>query len=320
MFKIANLATIVVLSWLTSFSFGQSETQVEYWKANIAASSLKDINERLADESTPHWPVIISSYASERLPEKQKQLALQSVQLGETLLEKMANTFKGESDPEQAELESDVALYSSLASRLRQAGGYGNLLLADSAERLAIFRVSGWLVFHPDDTSEAAKFLPLLNVPAVDVKALLSKLSDQDAEIGKAAAKIQATKQGKNLYETFSLMGIDYEKALNPPAQAAEKLLKESSVVALITRMAATESLVRVNISGAIRFFQKGGTYAELNPRDIRPFESRMGQEAKTFNNPLLQAKEFKESDVLYLIAIHKAPAVRSAFLNIALH
>ena len=55
------------------------------------------------------------------------------------------------------------------------------------------------------------------------------------------------------------------------------------------------------------------------NPRDIRPFESRMGKEASAYSYSLLQVRKFKETDVLYLIALHKDPAVRSAWLDTAL-
>jgi hypothetical protein len=319
MSKISYIAIITVITSLTAFTFAQSEAEVEYWKANIAGFSVNDINERLADPSNPRWPVIISPHASEQLAEKEKQTALQSIQIGEALLEKMAAAFKSDSDPQSPEVESEVALYTSLASGLRRSGGYGNLLLADSANRLAIYRVSGWVVFHPDQTSESTRLLEMLSVPVVDATELLGQLRDQGVESAKSPAIIEKVRQGKNLFEAFDLANANFNLIFDPSAQSAARLLKESSVIGVITRMAITESLVRVNISGAIRFFQKGGTYAELNSKDIRPFESRMGADARHYNYRLLQMKKLRVSDVMYLIGIHKDPAARSAFIKMVL-
>jgi len=74
------------------------------------------------------------------------------------------------------------------------------------------------------------------------------------------------------------------------------------------------------NISGMLQFFKRGGLYSELDVKNIIPFKERMGTDLRAYNYPLLNKKEFKVSDALYLVSLHKNEGVRSAFLDATLH
>lgn len=312
--------TIAIMTfWLEAFSLAQSETQVKYWNVTVATKSLTEISNILSDPTTPRWPIIISSYAVDRLPDNQKQIAINGIELACALQKKITDHFDSVSELSLTQLETEVALYNSIATALNQAGGYGNLVLADSSLRLAIFRISGWLVFHPDDTSETEKLLQSLNVPTINVKNMFTELAQQDAEVQSHESEIQKIKNGDNLFKACESIGIKPDVVFVPSSKFMSSFLRESSVVGLIARRAETEAIVKVNLAGAVRFFQLGGTYSELDPRDIRPFESRMKNEAKAYKYPILQIKQFKASDVLYLIAIHKDLGIKSAWLDSAL-
>ena len=105
----------------------------------------------------------------------------------------------------------------------------------------------------------------------------------------------------------------------DPATQSCSRLFADPSVAALVFRIANTESLIRVNFAGSIHFFENGGNYAELNPKDIRPFEKRIGKTANACKYPLLQIRHFTESHVLYLIALHTDTNIKAAFLDTAL-
>ena len=77
--------------------------------------------------------------------------------------------------------------------------------------------------------------------------------------------------------------------------------------------------MINVNIKGTIRFFEVGGLYSELNEKDIRAFESRMGKEIGLYRYPILQVRRFKPSDVLTVVELHKNPDIQAAWLNAAL-
>jgi hypothetical protein len=318
MFKRIAFLVVLVLC-LKSQAFAQSEAQIDYWRSAIETMPMDEIATRLSDPSLPRWPAITSSYACRELPEPQKQAAFQCLQLADAFRAKMVKQSVPKSDFDLAKIKADIGVYNSIGQALDQAGGYNNLLLADSLFRLAIYRISGLLVFQPESAPEVGQLIGSLGVPTVDVKTMLLKLGSQGSDVQPHLAGVRKIKTGDNLYKALQSAGINFDVAFNPSAKLTSSLIREPSVIGLIQRMAETESIVKVNLEGTVRFFELGGTYSELNPRDIRPFEARMDKEAKAYTYPLLQVRKFKETDVLYLIAMQKDDAVRSAWLDIVL-
>ncbi len=299
--------------------FSQSEAQVDYWRNALETMPLSEIANRLDGASLPKWPMITSSYACRQIPEQQKRTALQCLQLADALQDKIVEQLIPQSDLELGQIKADLGVYNSIGKALDHAGGYSNLLLADSLFRLAIYRLSGLLVFQPESAPEVRRLIGRVDVPTVEAKMMLLSLGSQGPDVQPHLAAVQKIRAGDNLYKALQSAGINLDIAFTPSAKLTSSLLKEPSVVGLVQRMAETESIVRVNLQGTVRFFELGGTYSELDPRDIRPFEARMDREAKAFTYPLLQKREFNEFDVLSLIAMHKDEGVRSAWLNIAL-
>lgn len=309
--KIVSLLVAIVYP---SSCHAQSKAQLLSWVNVVKLGSLNEIDNKMGDSSFAPWPKIISPFAAEQLPLQAKEMAISADQLAGMLLDNISKNFVRDSNPSFIELSHEVMLCNSLSEHLRQADGYGNLVLADTLFRLALFRISGWLIFHPDDMVGSEKLCSLLSPNRIDAIALLYEMYDQDPKLKSLSANFSKGYDGKNWYDTLNLIGANAFDALEPVS--SRMLLNKANVIALITHMAQSNSMINVDIKGTICFFQKGGQYQELNSKDIRPFKARMGKDANRFNDPFLQRKSFAVSDVLHLIVIHKDSEMRNSFLD----
>ena len=159
----------------------------------------------------------------------------------------------------------------------------------------------------------------MLDVPEVHIKQLLESLSNQDSEIQNKLSEIQKIQITDNFAQACTALGINWTEIYVPYSNQTGELLQSPSVIRLAFRLAQSEAMINVNIKGTIRFFEVGGLYSELNEKDIRAFESRMGKEIGLYRYPILQVRRFKPSDVLTVVELHKNPDIQAAWLNAAL-
>jgi len=138
--------------------------------------------------------------------------------------------------------EEHLDTFSRIADRLRRAGGYTNLVLADSAERLVILRVADWVIANPSDAPKARALIEKhISGANLDIKQVLVSLADEDPYLDDKHAEVANVDGGKAIYEALTPIGIgmkDVLSAMQLERRTTGRLLNEPSAVALVVRMA----------------------------------------------------------------------------------
>ncbi len=272
----------------------QSESDLSFWNENLRRSSLADIARQFRDTKAPKWPRIESKHAYEEVAGIQLKSGPELLELAERLRSRLHSSFQPDAKIDNAELTTQLDDYASIAAALRGAGGYSNLVLQDTVGRLMIFRLSGWLIENPTETRQAEALFEKVEIPRVNLNTLVAQLRNQDRALARMPQDVMPTAEAKSIYQAFTPIGLKMADVLafnDPEKVKTSVLLKDAAVPALAYRMATTEALKSVHLRGLIRFLKAGGSLTELDPADIRNFEKRMGQEAKSFNYPLLEIR-----------------------------
>jgi hypothetical protein len=295
-----------------------AKTPAEVWLAFIKVSSLKEIASKM-DANNPAWPTIRSAFSISKLPPPQKVGEAKALAVAHELHSKLAATMRNPRPVAAANMEDQLDILSRLANRLRRTGGYGNLVLADSLERLLILHVADWIITTPSDAPKARAALEK-RAPAArfDLKQSLASLVDEDPFLDRQREAVGKVDGSKSLYEALAPIGIGMKEvltAMQREQRATGRLLQEPSGVALLVRMAETDALRHVHLAGLIAFFEKGGRADELNPADETAFEKRMGKETRQFRSPALQIRSLSSEHLLALIEMHAASNGRASFL-----
>jgi hypothetical protein len=156
--------------------------------------------------------------------------------------------------------------------------------------------------------------LDQLGIPEIQIRVFLERLSVEDSALTENRADVGRINPEQNIYTALQAAGLGDASALM--GHTFNQLMENPSAAALLVRMAGTEMLCRVNLKGLATFLEKGGTYEELNPADVRPFKSRMGGTEKSFRYPLLDVRYLRGGDVRVLFELHNEPASKAAFLK----
>ena len=143
---------------------------------------------------------------------------------------------------------------------------------------------------------------------------MLERLSSEDAMLRSRQSDLEKIKAEHNVFAALQIANLGNATSLL--ARSFSQLIDAPSGVALMARAASTELLYTISLKGLIAFLEKGGTYNELDPADIRPFQRRIGNEAKAFQNAPLSVRYLSVSDVLRLFELHNDRPSRESFLR----
>ena len=146
---------------------------------------------------------------------------------------------------------------------------------------------------------------------------LLESLVSEDDTLLAVRANFGNIDSNQNVFAALQTVGVGDATSLS--IQTFRQLCENPSVAALLIRMAQTELIYTVSIKGLIVFLEKGGTYEELNPADVRAFKKRMGGTESSFSYPLLGVAHLNGSHLRSLFELHRVPSAREAFLKLIL-
>jgi hypothetical protein len=298
---------------------GQAVSQIAFWKETITHDSLEGIAGKIRDPKNPGWPRIESGLASKNLPEKERDL---QPMFANMVLEKLSSSFKPGQQLSREEIKTETATLSTIGDAMQHSRGFRNLVLQDSVVRLMIVRIAQWLAAHPSDAAGIEDTFAQLNPAPVHLQALLAELWKDDPTLADKPPLTSGIDDRQQIFQALAPIGLNSAAVMeftNPELIRTSALLSNASAPALIYRMATTESLKWVHLRGAIQYFKAGGTLAELDPADIRPFTRRMGKEAKSYNYPLLGIRAASVDQILALVRLGTDDAQKRAFLNVAL-
>ena len=194
------------------------------------------------------------------------------------------------------------------------------MLLADCFNRLVLFRVTGWLVEKSKPIDDVKAIFNEWNVPSAnDPKVWLERFQDDDPAVKAARGNFNKIEPGVMFFpSTIGIKDSDID-ALDPKNQTFTHLMEQPSVLILMDRAAVTEMAKVVCVRGFISFTEKGGKREELDPKDGRPFERRMGKEIEEIKYLPFDHRYLSLEDIQFCYDIHSDSGLKADILDVAL-
>lgn len=284
--------------------------EVAFWSHALRTEPPKRVLELLGDTANPAWPPIRAAYWIEKQPVADRASYQGRNELAKALLEKLKQGFAIETPATLAEIDKENALYQSAASRISAADGYTNRLLADSLYRMVLFRLSGWLIKHPEAFDEIAVRANRVAVPQPDVSGMLLRYRVEDSELDKLAIDVAAIDPAKSVMHQLKGAGVPeatgWKILVDPAATRPQSLIENPSVALLLGRMAFTEGRYR-GLIGMTEYLRKGGKLDPASVNNAREFRRVMGKEAVLYGGRLMEGSTMNMGDLQNFAETHLA-------------
>jgi len=182
----------------------------------------------------------------------------------DTVLAAINRSWTGEPISNPENLAFQMKQYSDLIKTLAEAGGYGNLLLADAAKRLRAILFIRFLVAHPDQYAQVA------DLPGSNRTDLLTNRAMDDMlreELG-LEPPVGGWRLSEDLDQLERVSGramreISGLSSRSILGQQAPGLMVKADVHSLIGRMKADEILEQIVEPGFVEFLKRGGSFSE---------------------------------------------------------
>ena len=165
-----------------------------------------------------------------------------------------------------SDLRFRVRQYEDLIRTVTEAGGYGNLVLADTARRLSLGLLSHYAVTHPSEYTAIGDLLADVRIRLLDCPATSDMIAD---ELGLAppSGSWHLSEKKEELTLIFGRDGSSFRSAggsallglLSP-----SKMMSKRDVSALLYRLTEAEMLARCILPALVEFLKRGGSLANL--------------------------------------------------------
>jgi hypothetical protein len=285
----------------------QLPKEAAFWQQAVAGSSLVEIAKTMRDTTNP-WPQVD---AAKSAPSWQVDL-----------INQLHRIIKQSFDPNALTNPDEAKAYLQIAKVLTDAGGYSNILLADSLYRLVIFRAAQDLSSSFENRGKVESFVRELPAPSLGIKERLTSFAKDDPSLAQRISVIDGIAPSDNLYViSQQLLVKDNADAdrVDSGNLTFSNLMANPSGFGLTFRIAQTEMLATVSLKALLEFIKQGGTLSELDPADVTRFKKRMSNSKGDYRYPALGKRRLSVDDPLGVLQISTDLNTKRAFLNTAL-
>lgn len=300
--------------WLIFLAFSpfiKAESQLPkeaaFWQQVIAGSYLVEIAKNMRDSANP-WPQIAAANIA---PPWQVDL-----------INKLHRFIKQSFNPNTSANPDEAKAYLQIAEALTNAGGYSNILLADSLYRLVIFRAAQDLSSSFDNRGKVESYVSELIAPSFDIKERLVSFAKDDPILAQRISVIEKIDSSDNLYvisqQLLAKNSSDPDR-VDSGEFTFSYLMANPSGFDLAFRIAQTEMLTTIGLKSLLEFIKNGGSLSELDPSDITRFKKRMSNSKDGYRYPAFGIRRLSVDHPLSVLEIGSNQHVRQAFLRTAL-
>jgi hypothetical protein len=267
----------LVLVWcLLSLSHGETTL----WKRSLQPPGSGKVLELLASEQGKSWAKIRSGrYIESVTPAlRADEEALQ--RLAKSLLTELGAYDRSHPNNTISEATESYRLLVQAGNRLMDRGGYDNMVLADACFRIAVARLSYYLLNHPEAVGLIGNAIVMAKPEQLEPEFMNRLLAEEDQPIDVA-----------NLSKQSAFEKIFRKKAKEDPTKGESpgdfahrwtslRLLKEPNVRVLIRRLFDTYHAAGMILPGFVLILKKGGTIEDISRLDHPALVSLVGNSA----------------------------------------
>ena len=176
----------------------------------------------------------------------------------------LKQSWTGEAVDNPSDLRFRVRPYEDFIRTVTDAGGYGNLVLADSARRLSLGMIGRYAVSHPSEYATIGDLLADVRVHLLDCAATSDMIAD---ELGLAApsGSWHLSEKQEELRLVFRSDGSSLREAGGRSllgALAPSTMIGKRDVSGLLSRLMEDEMMARAILPALVEFL-KGGLACE---------------------------------------------------------
>lgn len=173
----------------------------------------------------------------------------------------LKQSWTGEAVDNPGDLRFRVRQYEDLIRTVTDAGGYGNLVLADSARRLSLGMIGRYAVTHPSEYATIGDLLADVRVRLLDCPATSDMIAD---ELGLAApsGSWRLSEKQEELHLVFRGDGKSPREASGRSLLGAltpSVMMDKRDVSGLLFQLALDEMLARAILPALVEFLKRGG-------------------------------------------------------------
>jgi hypothetical protein len=229
------------------------------------------------------WPYLPSKELIELQPQTERLGAQAWHSLARSLLDKLQMYDDAVS---ATNMFPAIGLYAEFAGAMRLRGGYSNYLLANTAETLAVGRLSALLAENPEES--------------VPVKAVLAKLVSSDVpdevlqdvfRMESGGGKVVSAQSTLSFGDLLLMMDLDRESFFlrgSIDAISTRQLLAKRDLPGLLWRWVNYTAVTKMHLPGYLAFLERGGRYSDALLADASEWNEKMGTTERAFGCPML--------------------------------
>ncbi len=235
----------------------------------IRNSEVQDTCHRIVSElPKKSWPKI-PWIREQDLPDKQAA-ADAGKEIADLIRKSMAEFDRAHGNTDVHEMTETVGVYSSLSRAFSNAGGFVNMVLSDSAARIALSRLVHFLLSNPDRVELVKTCLDQVTVPEITTSVLEQVYEELTGD------RIELVNLSDEEVKGKFVGGSDVNDIREKPlfGQALiPSLMRTGSRKPFLVRIIHTQWLKSQALPGTIEYLRKGGTVSDLthlNAADLR--------------------------------------------------
>ncbi len=282
-----NLVTVMVLVVFAVGGCGATEqkepVKPKTWEEVMKLKTLPEISKIIKSSGVGDikgWPAIASLNAIDEIAKEENQEQVAALANAMSLFEKIREYESANTGFEPTAAQEVVSTYANLSKALRRSGGYTNLVLADTVNRLAVRRIGAYLKTTEDKKvppyEQASQMLATLELPGLSMSEFARVMVDEKYKV-KEGTDFDTIAGAKTLLEVLTALGTNYSEMYGQfNGRIAQKgstvlLLHERDLPSLLWRMGETDMIATAFLPGFLEFIAKGGRYSDLKLPDSPP-------------------------------------------------
>jgi hypothetical protein len=178
----------------------------------------------------------------------------------------LKQSWTGEMLDNTSDLRFLVRQYEDFIRTVTDAGGYGNLVLADSARRLTLGMIGRYAVTHPSEYAAIGDVLVDVRVRLLDCPATHHMIAD---ELGLAvpSGSWHLSERQEELRLIFRNDGSDFHSAGGRSLLGSltpSTMMGKRDITGLLQRLMEDEMLARAILPALVEFLKRGGSLEKL--------------------------------------------------------
>lgn len=283
--NLINVCLLLLILILGAVPFSAiAASNVGGWNEVLEQNNLSEIAKTIHNGKKIKWPKILSPQAAENLPEDERQSQADVLKLAERLFEKIKEYEGGLDKTKDDNLRSVITTYSNLSKGLRLSGGFVNLVLADSVNRLALSHIAVFLVRNQDAYQEGKELLDETGLPAFSMEEFVRVFSEEAVILEKEIKLLQMQKLD-SLSAVLDVFGVGFWEVAGAWVDKGKtsSLLQQQNFPVFLWRLCETDTFAQVHLYGLVEFLKRGGTYDMLDLKDVTKYSKIMGGNEHNF-------------------------------------